>query len=160
MQHLNYEQVKGLLTDLSHRRGVTIPSICSFYNYIQGCSKSKSECPHLHVCKFIAGKCKFYPDCKRSHQLDDEQPKQVLRKHGIEVTPENKDILIGLLQRGLNSKFQGQGKGQSKNDAVDSTDKEDENKQAAGSRVPALQPQSELGKNRSRYWHAARLVGI
>ena len=160
MQHLNYEQVKGLLTDLSHRRGVTIPSICRYYNFIQGCSKSKSECPHLHVCQFIAGKCAYYPDCKRSHQLEDEQPKQVLRKHGIEVKPENKDIVIDLLQRGLNSKFQGQGKGESKNDAVDSTDEEDENKQADGSRVPAFQSQSELGKNRPRYWHAARLVGI
>nr|XP_022296106.1 uncharacterized protein LOC111105916 isoform X2 [Crassostrea virginica] len=157
MQHLNYEQVKGLLTDLSHRSGVTIPSICSFYNYIQGCSKPKSECPHLHVCKFIAGNCAYYPKCKRSHQLDEEQPKQVLRKHGIEVTPENKDIVIDLLQRGLNSKSQGQGKGESKNDAVDSNDEEDKNKQADGSRVPAFQPQSELGKNRLRYWHAARL---
>ena len=68
--------------------------------------------------------------------------------------------MIDLLQRGLNSKSQGQGKGESKNDAVDSNDEEDNNKQADGSRVPAFQPQSELGKNRLRYWHAARLVEI
>ena len=160
MQHLNNKQVKGLLTDFSHRRGVTIPSICSFYNYIQGCSKSKSECPHLHVCKFITDKCAFYPKCKRSHQLDDEQPKQVLRKHGIEVTPENKDIVIDLLRRGLNSKLQVQVKSQSENDAVHDNGGTDKDMQATDKRVSALQPQSELGKNLLRYWNIARLVGI
>lgn len=151
MQHLNPEQVKGLLTDLNHRKGVTIPSICSFYNYIQGCNKPK-DCPHLHVCSFIAGRCAFYPNCKRSHDLDDEQPKQVLKKYGIEITLENKDIVIGLLSRGLTSKGQGQGKiGSASANGFDEDDTKDERK------ASVLEPRSELCEKLLRYWNSARL---
>lgn len=154
MQHLNPEQVKGLLTDLNHRKGVTIPSICSFYNYIQGCNKPK-DCPHLHVCSFIGGRCAFYPNCKRSHDLDDEQPKQVLKKYGLEITPENKDIVIGLLSRGLTSKGQGQGKiGSASPSGSDGDDIKDERK------ASVLEPRSELCEKLLRYWSSARLVSI
>lgn len=151
MQHLNPEQVKGLLTDLNHRKGVTIPSICSFYNYIQGCKKPK-DCPHLHVCSFIAGRCAFYPNCKRSHNLEDEQPKQVLKKYGIDITPENKDIVIGLLSRGLASKSQGQGEnGSASPNGSDGDDTKDERKSSV------LEPRSELCEKLLRYWNSARL---
>lgn len=151
MQYLNSEQVKGLLTDLNQRKGVTIPSICSFYNYIQGCKKPK-DCPHLHLCSFIAGKCAFYPNCKRSHDLHDEQPKQVLSKYGIEITPENKDTVIGLLNRGLASKGQGQGKiGSASPNGSDVEDTKDERK------ASVLEPRSELCDKLLRYWNSARL---
>lgn len=99
MQFLSLAQVQFLISNLEHRKGVTIPSICTYYNKIKGCIDPK-KCPHLHVCAYIAGKCAFQPNCKRSHDIDDDQPKQVLMKYGIYVTSQNKDSLLRLLRRG------------------------------------------------------------
>ncbi|XP_062576280.1 uncharacterized protein LOC134238183 [Saccostrea cucullata] len=46
------------------------------------------------------GNCAFQPNCKRSHNLEDEQPQQVLSKFGIEMNARNKDSLLKMLKLG------------------------------------------------------------
>ncbi|XP_062572271.1 uncharacterized protein LOC134234237 [Saccostrea cucullata] len=110
LQFLKPDQVRILISDMEHRRGVTIPSICTYYNKIKGCNEP-IKCPHLHVCAFIAGKCGFQPNCKRSHNLEDEQPKKVLSKFGIEVNAHNKASLLKMLKLGSLHSPGGQGQG-------------------------------------------------
>ena len=73
-----------------------VPDVCSFYNVISGCNKD-SRCTRLHICKhYISGSCKFGQKCKRSHNIFDTQPKQILRRWGVDVARSPKEVLAEL----------------------------------------------------------------
>ncbi|XP_062572272.1 protein mono-ADP-ribosyltransferase PARP12-like [Saccostrea cucullata] len=155
MQLLEPDQVRILLSGLEHRRGVTIPSICTYYNKINGC-KEPVNCPHLHVCAFIAGKCAFQPNCKRSHDLEDEQPKKVLSKFGIEMNAHNKDNLLKMFKFGSLHSSRGQGVSKithlysrSVSTVPDKTAKKETKDNQEGS---VSEPRSEISKP-LRYWN-------
>ncbi|XP_062622081.1 uncharacterized protein LOC134283579 [Saccostrea cucullata] len=155
MQFLEPDQVRMLISDLEHRKGVTIPSICTYYNKINGC-KEPVKCPHLHVCAYIADKCRFQPNCKRSHNLEDEQPKKVLSKFGIEIDAHNKDSLLKMLKVGSLHSPGGQGvrkithlNTRSGSIVPDETAQEEAKDNQEGN---VLEPRSEISKP-LRYWN-------
>ncbi|XP_061179318.1 uncharacterized protein LOC133187938 [Saccostrea echinata] len=164
MQFLNPEQVRFLISELEHRKGVTIPSICNYYNKIKGCKES-IKCPHLHVCSYIAGKCAFQPNCKRSHNLEDDQPRRVLSKFGIAVDANNKERLLRMLSWDPFHFPRGQGQVSRKiphpirqNGSikpVKACPEETENTQEG----TLLEPYSEFHK-RHRYWNLVCMVRI
>lgn len=98
MQYLQPGQVSSLMRALPNRRGICIPGICRFYNTSIGCRNSET-CPYLHVCKFIAEACRYYPFCKFSHNLLDLQPRIILWKYGINMSHVKKENVLKLLLR-------------------------------------------------------------
>lgn len=85
-----------IMNEPSGNGSKTMPDICTFYNVISGCSK-ESKCTRLHICKhYISGGCKFGQNCKRSHNIFDPQPKEVLKKWGIDVARSPKVVLAEL----------------------------------------------------------------
>ncbi|XP_068133447.1 protein mono-ADP-ribosyltransferase PARP12-like [Hyperolius riggenbachi] len=64
-----------------------LPDVCLHYNRGEGLHGSctyKTNCNKLHVCQhFLQGDCKFGGQCKRSHNIADEQTVQKLMKWGL-----------------------------------------------------------------------------
>jgi hypothetical protein len=98
MQYLQPAQVSSLMKAFPNRKGVCIPGICRFYNTTIGC-RSSENCPYLHVCKFVAEACRYYPFCRFSHNLLDLQPRVLLWKYGINMNHVKKEDILKLLLR-------------------------------------------------------------
>ena len=97
---------KEVLTELrrfhaiepSGKTSEKMPDVCHFYNMKCGCTKGNS-CTRLHICQhYISGGCKFGEKCKRSHNIFDTQPKEALRKRGVNVAT-NPNIVLAELRR-------------------------------------------------------------
>ena len=83
-------------TEPSGNTSEKMPDVCHFYNVKSGCSKGNS-CTRLHICQhYISGGCKFGEKCKRSHNIFDTQPKEALRKWGVNVARSPKIVLAEL----------------------------------------------------------------
>lgn len=76
---------------------LTIPRICKFYNVDKNKCRHANDgsiCPDLHVCKhYIPNTCRFRKNCKRSHALKEERNKNILSRHGIDVSKSEQEIL-------------------------------------------------------------------
>lgn len=82
VSELDFWEIKKIFRNLSNRHGPTIPSVCTYYN-ARGCKTN--PCPFLHICQhYIDGDCKFGAQCKRSHDIFDYQPQQLLQKYGLQ----------------------------------------------------------------------------
>ncbi|KAM5170416.1 protein mono-ADP-ribosyltransferase PARP12-like [Mantella aurantiaca] len=64
-----------------------LPDVCLHYNRGEGPHGSctfKTSCNKLHVCQhFLQGDCKFGSQCKRMHDLSDEETRRKLNKWGL-----------------------------------------------------------------------------
>ncbi|XP_033761037.1 uncharacterized protein LOC117342862 isoform X2 [Pecten maximus] len=82
-------EVRSQLLELSNRRGLTVPEICTFYN-AKGCSK-KGTCTFLHVCKYyVLDRCEFSARCKRCHNFSDPHTRSILKSYGLENISEQR----------------------------------------------------------------------
>ncbi|XP_052785025.1 uncharacterized protein LOC128220605 isoform X2 [Mya arenaria] len=102
VENLHGNEIRLICKDVRSRNSTTLPIVCRFYNRGQ-CNKNTS-CPFLHICNFfIEDDCKFTPRCKRSHYFYDNQPSEVLRRHGLEGF--SNDQLKKLIQRTFREKY-------------------------------------------------------
>ncbi|XP_072046898.1 zinc finger CCCH-type antiviral protein 1-like [Amphiura filiformis] len=71
----------------------TVPDVCKYYNSITKCDDTE-RCKFLHICRYyIQGDCKFLEQCRRSHNILDQQPRQVLEEFGIDVEQDPMDLV-------------------------------------------------------------------
>lgn len=72
------------------------PKVCKFYNVEGGCRNGDKgeKCRAMHVCRhYVLNDCNFGKHCKRSHNIYDAQPKNILKKHGIRIDRSPKQVL-------------------------------------------------------------------
>ncbi|KAK7093308.1 uncharacterized protein [Littorina saxatilis] len=82
---LNLTELRRLFCLPGVRRGVTVPKICRYYNKHMGCNKG-GKCRALHLCHpYVLETCKFGRGCRRNHDIDNQQVKQVLTFYGVRV---------------------------------------------------------------------------
>ncbi|XP_060592136.1 uncharacterized protein LOC132746876 isoform X2 [Ruditapes philippinarum] len=98
---IDERHIKRLLQNLNNRNISTTPLVCKFYNNEGGCQKGEF-CMHLHVCThFINDDCMFQSKCKRLHDLNNQQVRNVLEKHGIFPEKSNFDKIRNLIKATL-----------------------------------------------------------
>lgn len=93
------DDLKYLLKQAESRTSVTAPRICKFYNVEAGCRNSEGgrPCPNLHICRhYVLDTCRFSRNCKRSHNVMDDEVKSILEKHGINTRQTPKEVLAEL----------------------------------------------------------------
>lgn len=92
LEGLPEKAVKTLVRSIHNRNISTTPLICKFYNNEGGCQKG-TVCMHLHLCMhYVIGNCKFGNACKRSHDIFEEQTRNILERHGLSEDRNRHDI--------------------------------------------------------------------
>lgn len=100
LECVSVEDLKFLLGQVESRTSVTAPRICKFYNVEAGCRHSEGgrPCPNLHLCRhYVLDTCRFSRNCRRSHNVMDQDVKSILEKHGISTRQTTKDVLAELM---------------------------------------------------------------
>ncbi|XP_072256056.1 protein mono-ADP-ribosyltransferase PARP12-like [Pyxicephalus adspersus] len=100
--HLDRLTITELRYLLLQNDPALLPDVCLHYNRGEGSYGSctfKTNCNKLHVCQhFLQGDCKFGSQCKRSHDLSEEETRQKLIKWGLAAS-----LLPQILQLYLNA---------------------------------------------------------
>ena len=93
MRVLRYHMVDGLTEDQlgkllrRYRSEATLPRLCNHYGRGEKSCTKGDKCQDLHICKqYLFGTCKS-DRCPRSHQLTEDQPKQVLTNYALDKLP-------------------------------------------------------------------------
>ena len=94
--HLSQSQKRSLLKKLAEDRRSEwetpcniVPKVCTYYNTQVACRKG-SKCSYLHVCRhWINGTCKFGGGCKRAHDFESAQNRDILERDGLHGLPDS-----------------------------------------------------------------------
>jgi len=69
----NYQVIKPIVT----------VEFCRDFDGKKGCGRT--YCSKLHVCRhFVKGKCTFGPRCKKPHHFDNQETREILKKHFLD----------------------------------------------------------------------------
>ncbi|XP_060079962.1 protein mono-ADP-ribosyltransferase PARP12-like [Ylistrum balloti] len=108
LAHLTVQELRYLFQSTESRNESTLPHICKFYNVgAAGCRNLTQgvPCPYLHICRhYVISQCKFGQGCKRNHDINHAQVREILAKHGINLKRAPKEILADLRESVLSSK--------------------------------------------------------